>query len=129
MKKAILILCAIFILAHPARPAHALYQTTADMSRNCISDKRERIAACLNYIAGIIDYHLLMQSLGTNPSIDFCLPENLRITDAAMSVMAYLRTHPQHDDFIAPEAVVLALNKSYPCRPAPAPKKKSKKRR
>jgi hypothetical protein len=124
MKKTILIICMVLLLGVMTKPAGALYQTTADMSRNCISDKRERIAACLNYIAGIIDYHLLMQSLGTNPTIDFCLPDDLKITDAAMAVMAYLRTHPQHDDFIASAAVPLALNKSYPCRPPPPKKKK-----
>ncbi|MEZ0261858.1 MAG: Rap1a/Tai family immunity protein [Alphaproteobacteria bacterium] len=124
MKKTILIICMVLLLGVMTKPADALYQTTADMSRNCISDKRERIAACLNYIAGIIDYHLLMQSLGTNPTIDFCLPDDLKITDAAMAVMNYLRTHPQHDDFIASAAVPLALNKAYPCRPPPPKKKK-----
>ena len=113
-----------FMLA--AKPAHAAYLTTADLQRDCLSGKKEKISGCLNYIAGIIDYHILMQSLGTNPTIDFCLPANLSLEDAGVAVMVYLRKYPQHDAFIASAAVPLALNKAYPCR-APPPKKATSK--
>ncbi|MEZ0224663.1 MAG: Rap1a/Tai family immunity protein [Alphaproteobacteria bacterium] len=124
---AILLTGFVVCLLAPHR-AHAAYMTTADLQRDCLSGKKEKISGCLNYIAGIIDYHILMQSLGTNPTIDFCLPANLSLEDAGVAVMMYLRSHPQHDAFIASAAVPLALNQAYPCRPPP-PKKVSTKRR
>ncbi|TAL30442.1 MAG: hypothetical protein EPN97_12510 [Alphaproteobacteria bacterium] len=123
-----ILLTGLLALLLPVRPAHAAYMTTADLQRDCLSGKKEQISGCLNYIAGIIDYHILMQSLGTNPTIDFCLPANLSLEDAGVAVMMYLRKYPQHDAFIASAAVPLALNKAYPCRPPP-PKKATAKRR
>jgi hypothetical protein len=125
--QAILLIVLLVGLLVPHR-AHAAYMTTADLQRDCLSEKKERISGCLNYIAGIIDYHILMQSLGTNPTIDFCLPANLSLEDAGIAVMMYLRKYPQHDAFIASAAVPLALNQAFPCRPPP-PKKATTKRR
>ncbi|MCB1721859.1 MAG: hypothetical protein KDI11_08910, partial [Alphaproteobacteria bacterium] len=31
--------------------------------------------ACQAYISGLMDYHNLIRSLGTAPSVDFCVPE------------------------------------------------------
>ncbi|MBI1215582.1 MAG: hypothetical protein GC185_07175 [Alphaproteobacteria bacterium] len=106
---------AVFLLA-PVRPAQAQYVATAELERDCLSKNKEDIAACVNYVAGVIDYHVMLQSLGTAPTISFCLPANLTKEQAAVVVMAYLRTRPQHDAFIAAAAIPLALNKTFPCR-------------
>ena len=108
------------------KPAAAQYVMTKDLARDCLSDKRERMAGCIYYITGVIDYHFLMQSFGTAPTIDFCLPESISKEQAAVIVMAYLRTSPQNDDFIAAATIPLALNKAFPCKAA-EPKKKKKK--
>jgi hypothetical protein len=126
--QAVLLTALLAFLLAP-RLSHAAYMTTADLQRGCLSGKKEQISGCLNYIAGIIDYHILMQSLGTNPSIDFCLPPNLSLEDAGVAVMMYLRKHPQHDAFIASAAVPLALNQAYPCHPPPPKKAKTSSKR
>ena len=128
MKKALLLIGMALCLAAP-RAARAQFVTTADLERSCLSKKREEIAACLNYIAGVIDYHTLTQSFGTATTIDFCLPDTMTIQDAAVTVMQYLREHPQHDAFIASAAVPLALNESFPCTPKPKKSKKSSGKR
>jgi hypothetical protein len=127
MKKALAALGIAFLLLAP-RPAAAQFVTTGDLERSCLSKKREDIAACLNYIAGVIDYHTLTQSFGTAPTIDFCLPPELSIQDASLVVMVYLRSHPQHEAFIASAAVPLALNEAFPCAPKPVKKTKKRKR-
>ena len=74
------------------------------------------INRCVGYVAGVIDYHVVMQSLGTNPTTDFCLPKELQVEEAAVSVIAYIKAHPHQAGFIAAPAVALALNALYPCR-------------
>ena len=78
--------------------------------------------ACQSYIAGVIDYHKLMKSLGTAPTIDFCVPNTEKMAKLQDIVWVYLEANRQHSDFIAAPAVTLALYDYYPCR-------KSKKRR
>lgn len=98
------------------RPAAALYMTGADLAKSCAPESPSgEIYRCLGYIAGVIDYHIVMQSLGTNPSTDFCLPEGMTIEQAAITVLAYIRTKPEHASFIAAPAVAMALNRLYPC--------------
>lgn len=82
-------------------------------------------AACQSYIAGIIDYHNLLRSLGTAPGIDFCVPGNAKLNDLQAVVWHYLEKNAQHDAFNAAPAVALALNARYPCQAA---KKKARKR-
>ena len=129
MKKASLALALLFCIAAIAKPApaNAQYLMTKDLARDCLSDKRERMAGCIYYITGVIDYHFLMQSFGTAPTIDFCLPESISKEQAAVIVMAYLRTSSQNDDFIAASTIPLALNKAFPCK-AEEPKRKKKKK-
>lgn len=72
--------------------------------------------ACQSYIAGIIDYHMLMKSLGTAPTIDFCVPNTEKMSKLQDIVWVYLESNRQHSDFIAAPAVTLALYEYYPCR-------------
>jgi len=125
MKNALAALCLLSCLCLLPRPAAAQYVMTKDLARDCLSDKKEKVASCIYYITGVIDYHFLMQSFGTAPTIDFCLPESISKEQAAVLVMTYLRTSPQNDDFIAAAVVPLALNKAFPCD---APKAKKKKK-
>lgn len=74
--------------------------------------------ACQSYIAGVIDYHILMKSLGTAPTIDFCVPNTEPMKKLQDIVWVYLEENKQHTDFIAPPAVTLALFEYYPCKKA-----------
>jgi hypothetical protein len=124
MKKALFLaglgLCAGFY----SRPAAAAYVTGDDLVKSCRSDKPAEVFSCMNYIAGVIDYHVMMQSLGTAPTLSFCLPENLPLEKAAVVVMLYLKKSPQNGSFIAAPAVTMALNEAYPCGPEVSAKKK-----
>ncbi len=73
-------------------------------------------AACQSYIAGVIDYHNLIRSLGTAPSVDFCVPDKTTLYDLQMAVVRYLTVNGQHDGFVAAPAVALALFDVYPCK-------------
>lgn len=109
-----------------SRPASAAYVTGGELALICQSGKTEDIFACMNYIAGVIDYQLTMQSLGTEPTIDFCLPEDLELPKAAATVVVYLKRSPEHHAFIAAPAVSMALHEAYPCAVAKTPGKKKK---
>jgi len=72
--------------------------------------------ACQAYIAGVIDYHKLMKSLGTAPTIDFCVPNTEKMGKLQDIVWVYLKENDAERDFIAAPAVTLALYEYYPCR-------------
>lgn len=72
-------------------------------------------ASCQSYIAGIIDYHKFLRSLGTAPSLDFCVPNTARLNDLQTVVWTYLDINTQHDEFNAAPAVTLALHQVFAC--------------
>ncbi|MEM8833100.1 MAG: Rap1a/Tai family immunity protein [Pseudomonadota bacterium] len=72
--------------------------------------------ACQAYIAGIVDYHKLLRSLGTPPSAQLCVPNTVKLNDLQDIVWVYLESNSQHDAFNAAPAVVLALNTAFPCK-------------
>ena len=72
-------------------------------------------ASCQSYIAGIIDYHKHLRSLGTAPSIDFCVPNTVKLNDVQKIVWLYLESNAHHDGFNAAPAVTLALFQYFPC--------------
>ena len=72
--------------------------------------------ACQSYIVGLIDYHNLLRSLGTAPSIDFCVPNTVEKAKLQDIVWRYLGKHDHHGPFVAAPAVSLALFESYPCK-------------
>jgi hypothetical protein len=78
-------------------------------------------ATCQSYIAGIIDYHKLLRSLGTAPSIDFCVSNQIPLRGLQGVVHDYLKRNVHHDAFNAAPAVVLALFESFPCGPIKKP--------
>ena len=72
--------------------------------------------ACQAYIAGILDYHALIKSLGTAPGIDFCVPDRASMNEVHKRVQSYvLKNSKQHSHFIAAPAVALGLHDAYPC--------------
>ena len=127
MKKALYLAVICLCLWLPVRQAHAAYVTGGDLVKSCSSDDTQDLFSCMHYIAGVIDYHVMMQSLGTAPTTDFCLPENLPLEKAAVVVMRYLKKSPQHTDFIAAPAVIMALHEKFPCGPIRVPVEKTKK--
>jgi hypothetical protein len=72
--------------------------------------------ACQSYIAGIVDYHKLLQSLGTAPGIDICVPNTAKLSRLQDIVWRHLELNSHHDSFNAAPAVVLALYEFYPCK-------------
>jgi len=72
--------------------------------------------ACQAYIAGVVDYHKLLRSLGTSPSIDFCVPDGVAMNDLQGTIVNYLSQNASSDPFIAAPAVALALYETYPCK-------------
>ncbi len=86
------------------------------------SDGRELVKgahiACQSYIAGLVDYHNLLSSLGTSPNIDLCVPANVKLNDLQDIVWKYLEANSYHDQFIAAPAVSLALFEVFPCKGA-----------
>ena len=72
--------------------------------------------ACQAYIAGLVDYHNLLRSLGTSPSVDMCVPNTVKMSDLQDIVYEYLASNAQHDAFIAAPAVSLALFEVFPCK-------------
>jgi hypothetical protein len=117
MRNFLFLLCFL-TLAAVIRPDHAQAQwmTGAELSQSCaVGEQAQEIYRCLGYIAGVVDYHVVLQSLGTIPSTDFCLPEDLKVEEAAIQVLAYMKNKPEHAGFIAAPAIVMALGQVYPC--------------
>ncbi len=72
--------------------------------------------ACQAYIAGVLDYHNLIRSLGTSPSVDFCVPEDVSMHEIHKNVVNYIHeNHHEQGPFIAAPGVALALFQAYPC--------------
>jgi hypothetical protein len=114
------LLLAIFLF--PALPASSAQISSEYLIHVCSSDKKgkEMVSGghitCQAYIAGVMDYHALLSSLGTAPSISFCVPSNVELGDLQTVVLHYLLRNPQHKGFIASPAVALALYEAFPCK-------------
>lgn len=127
MKTALFAVCLLAGLCAFPNGAKAQFLSTQELAHLCLSERKEQMAACINYVAGVIDYHTLMASFGTAPTIDFCLPDSITKEKAAILVMAYLRTETNNDAFTAASTIPMALHKAFPCRPVKAIKRKKKK--
>jgi hypothetical protein len=126
MPRLFILLFAALLLSASPRPAQALFMTAKELNDGCMAEAKNDISYCLGYIAGVIDYHVMLQSLGTAPTIDFCLPANVTVQQAAVIVLSYLQKAPQNGAFIAAPTVAMALHESFPCAP-PAPRRKKNK--
>jgi len=73
--------------------------------------------ACQAYIAGVLDYHNLMRSLGTAPGVDYCVPQKTSMEELQKVVYVYIyKNRKQHGAFTAAPAVALAFYNAYPCK-------------
>ncbi len=113
---------AISFLARPSYAQTSGFFSAAYLQELCRADDRGRETvpgghtACQAYIAGVIDYHKLMKSLGTAPTIDFCVPNTVPMKRLQAIVWVYLKKHGEHSEFVASPAVTLALYAYYPCK-------------
>jgi len=117
MKQVVLIMAMLAVLFAPLS-AHALVgplMKGSTLKLLCSSSKDEDAFSCQNYIAGIVDYHNLLKSLGAPPSVDFCVPGNVPMSQIKQVVLIYMTAHTEHQDFIASPGVVMALYNAYPC--------------
>lgn len=117
-----LLLVLLLLSAVITEQAQAARFSGAYLLQMCASDEngREYVPgahnACQSYIAGIIDYHNLVRSLGTAPSVDFCIPEGTSMNALQDIVARYLaKNEKEHSNFIAAPGVALALFSSFPC--------------
>lgn len=115
---AVLVLCAGTFSTAPAAAMDGALMTGKTLSLLCSSAKADDQFACQTYIAGVIDYHRLLKSLGTAPSVDFCLPSDLKMEQIKAMVTQYVLAHSEHQDFIAAPAVAMSLFNAYPCKAA-----------
>jgi len=73
--------------------------------------------ACQAYIAGILDYHNLIRSLGAAPAVDFCVPDGADLNEVQARISRYLaENRHEQGPFIAAPGVALGLFESYPCK-------------
>ena len=118
---------AIFMLVGTSHISHAKDKTGALISGAYLYEVCKRNekggevvagghTACQSYIVGLIDYHNLLRSLGTAPSIDFCVPNTVEKAKLQDIVWTYLGKNDHHGPFIAAPAVSLALFETYPCK-------------
>jgi Rap1a immunity proteins len=99
--------------------AHALdgaLMTGKTLTLLCTSSKDDDQFSCQSYIAGIIDYHNLVKSLGTAPSVNFCIPKEVTMGQLKQIVTTYIIAHTEHQDFIAAPGVAMGLYNAYPCK-------------
>ncbi len=115
----ILLLVVVFLVPGKVRAAQF---SGSYLIQVCASDKegKELVPgghiACQGYISGVLDYHNLIRSLGTAPSIDFCVPDDVNLNGVQATVVNYLiRNEDDHGNFIAAPGVALALFEAYPC--------------
>ncbi len=103
-------------------PAGAAQFSGSYLLQVCEMDKKGKEksegghATCQAYISGVIDYHNVLRSLKIAPKVDICIPQNVTLNELHSVVLAFLRSHGEHDGFVAAPAVTMALYEVYPCR-------------
>jgi Rap1a immunity proteins len=101
--------------ASTANAAVGALMTGKTLALLCTSTVDKDQAACQSYIAGVVDYHNLLRSLGTAPTVNYCLPDSLTMAQTKNIVTRYIMSRAEHQDFIAAPAVAMALYNAYPC--------------
>ena len=121
-KNRVFLLLIAFLLIFP-QSARAAQFSGSYLMHVCGSDAKGKELAvgghitCQAYIAGVLDYHNLLRSLGTAPSVDFCVPENAELKTLQRQVFSYVfKNRQQHSSFTAAPAVALSLYNAYPCK-------------
>ena len=115
-KLTLALFCAAVLILSAPQKSEAAYLTALDLLTLCNSGEKNKQEFCASYVAGVVDYHRLIRSLGTAPTVDFCIPNNMKMEDVILHVTQYLKKQPQHDAFIASPAIALALYHYFPCK-------------
>lgn len=123
MARITFILLVFFISTKPSFAQDSkVYISAAYLHKICEKDDNgeEKVVgghtACQAYIAGVVDYHNLLKTLGTAPSINLCITNDAKPSDLQDIVWSYLNKNAQHDAFAAAPAITLALAQVFPCR-------------
>lgn len=112
----------IAVLVFSASPSYAARFSGAYLLQLCDMDKngKELVkgghTACQAYISGVIDYHLMLQSMKMAPKLDICIPDKVESSRLHAIVLKYLKKNVEHDGFVAAPAVTMALYETYPCK-------------
>lgn len=115
---AVTVLCALASAerAHAARFSGNYLMKLCDIGANGQEAVPGGHAACQAYIAGVLDYHALLQSMKLAPKLDICVGDKVTMNQIHAVVLKYLKENAQHDTFIAAPAVTMALYQAWPCR-------------
>lgn len=109
------VMCALLMGVSSAKAVDGALMTGKTLALLCNSAKPEDQFSCQSYIAGVIDYHRLLKSLGTAPSVDFCLPRDTKMVQIKATIVQYMIKHTEHQDFIAAPGVAMSLFNAWPC--------------
>lgn len=112
---ALIALFAFCATAQAARMSGAYLYRVCDMDAQGRETIKGGHAACQSYIAGVLDYHSVLQSMKIAPSVNICVPQKTTLRDLQDIVLNFLRTHKEHDGFVAAPAVTMALFQVFPC--------------
>ena len=118
---ALLAIMAAFVLVSPTQTRAQSQMlslktlTGSDLVSLCQSKNSEDNTRCIGYIEGVIDYHILIRSLGTAPTVDFCIPQNTAMKDVVVKVVDYLHQYDLNDPYLATPGISLALFDAFPC--------------
>lgn len=123
MSRLLVVCCAFLLVLMGAYPSQAARFSGGYLLSVCASDAQGREItpgghiACQAYIAGVLDYHTLIKSLGAAPGVDFCVPADVQMNQIQRTVQSYvLRNRSQHNGFIAAPGVALGLYNAFPCK-------------
>jgi len=115
--KAGIAISGILFLVSLSSPAKAdIYMNGAELTDLCLSEDAASQYVCESYIAGVIDYHHLVGTMSGSATVEFCIPDNTKLSKLREAVAAYLSVNRQHQDFAAAPAVALGLFEIYPCK-------------
>ena len=118
-KAAALLACVLLALPAPVKAAQFSADYLMQICSSTVEGKeltKGGHAACQSYISGVLDYHQLIRSLGTAPSVDFCVPQGTSLRVIQDKIAAYLLNNKhEQGEFIAAPGVALGLYQAYPC--------------
>lgn len=120
-KHFLILIMSIFFLHIFSMPSKSAEISTDYLLSVCEADAegKETVAGghitCQAYIAGVVDYHSLYYAVAS-PQIGICVPSDVSLSALQKIVVEYIKKNPQHLGFVAAPAVILALNRVYPCK-------------
>jgi len=100
-------------LLQKCEPIEKLYDDPASLS----SKEGSGVVYCLGYIDGFMETFSFQLQAQIVPGVPYCLPEEtLSKKEIVMSVVDYLKNHPEELANPAGYHLFMALRQAYPCR-------------